>query len=105
MTWAQARERLNRAVVRALGEELLVDGGQGLSARVRGVLTDPERTGQLAGADFVMAEAMLTLRAGDAPTWLARGSRVTRATGRSYDVIRVENNGEGLLEVTLCRSS
>jgi hypothetical protein len=70
-----------------------------------GILTEPEQTAQLARADFTLAEAMLVLRASEAPPWLDRGVVVTRATGRTYDVVRVVNNGEGLLEVTLCRSS
>jgi hypothetical protein len=104
MNWARAVEHLNRAVVRSLGEDLLLEQ-HGESARVRGVLTDPEHTGTVAGADFVMAEAMLVIRTADGPAWLARGTTVTRANTKAYGVIRVVDNGEGLLEVTLCPSS
>ena len=94
---------MNRAVVRHLGESLTLSNGAE-QVVVRGVLTDPERLAQLAQADFTMAEAMLTVRASDAPSWLERGNTVTRASGATYDVVRVLDNGEGLLEVTLCRS-
>ena len=104
MNWARTVERLNRAVVRSLGEDLLLEQN-GESASIRGLLTDPERAGRVAGADFVMAEAMLSIRATHAPQWLARGTTVTRANSKAYQVIRVMDNGEGMLEVTLCPSS
>lgn len=103
MSWARAIRGLNRVVVRALGEDVVLQTARD-SIRLRGVLTDPERLGRLAGADFVMAEAMLTLRSVDAPSWLARGTSVLSSSGASYDVVRAVDNGEGLLEVTLCRS-
>ena len=103
MRWERAVAGLDRAVVRHLGEVVTVSEGTA-QLELRGVLTDPERLAQLARADFVMAEAMLTLQSSEAPSWLARGCTVTRASGTTYDVVRVLDNGEGLLEVTLCRS-
>lgn len=106
MSWFAARGLLANSVTRHLGEDLLIaqPGEDGATANARGVLTRPEQLVRLGLSQTVADEARLTLKVADAPAWFARGVVVTTAAGEEFDVSAVTDNGEGLLEVVLCRS-
>jgi hypothetical protein len=116
MSWDVARSLLNQAVPAHLGELVQltraavawtfpVDFGPPIvAATVRAVLTRPEQLARLGLATLTMSDARMTLRVEDAPAWIARGT-VAAVAGATYEVTAVANNGEGLLEVLLCRSS
>jgi len=105
--WDTSRKLLASSVVNHLGEGLsLTEAGGGAGvATVRGVLVRPEEYARLGVTHAVAADSMLTLRVGDAPAWLGRGVMVTSDRGDTYRVTGVRDNGETLLEVTLCRLS
>lgn len=106
MGWDAARSLLASSVVKHLGEDLALDGGVSGEVTVRGVLVRPEQLARLGVADAVtIGAAQLTLKQAAAPAWLARGVVVTSERGETFDVTAVTDNGEGILEVTLCRSS
>lgn len=66
----------------------------------------PETRVRLGGHDYVIADAMLTLRTSDLPTWLARGTAITSvSSGEIYRVVEFVENGEGITEITLARSA
>lgn len=102
MSWESARRLLANSVVRTLGEELLLSAGAS-TATARGVLVTPEQLQRLGAAETIAGDARLTLRKQDAPEWFARGVLVTTAPGLEYKVTAVADNGEEVLEVTLCR--
>lgn len=119
MAWRDHTAGLGDAVVGHLGEDLtgtpLVQPSafpaafpRSLSApgstTFRGVLTRPEHAARLGLADLTLGEGRLTLRASERPAGLGRGYRVATSTGEDFQVVRVDDNGEGLLEVILCRS-
>lgn len=105
MSWDAARTLLANSVVKHLGEELSLESDDG-EATVRGVLVRPEQLVRLGVADAVsIGAAQLTLKQVDAPAWLGRGTVVTSERGETFGVTAVTDNGEGILEVTLCRSS
>lgn len=106
MGWSSTRRLLNAAVPRHLGEDLTLSVvGTDAQAAVRGVLTRPEELQRLGVSTVTVGQARLTLRKEDAPAWLARGVAVTSEASETFEVTYVTDNGEGLLEVTLCRSS
>lgn len=116
MIWDVARSLLNQAVPAHLGEPVqltrvavaltfpLPFGGFSSSATVQAVLTRPEQLARLGLATLTTADARMTLRVSDAPSWLTRGT-VAQVGAQVFEVTAVTDNGEGLLEVLLCRSS
>lgn len=120
--WDTARGLLAGTVVQHLGEDLtllgVLAGGQfaaetggylggpdPVTETVRGVLTRPEELIRMGLSHVVQGDARLTIRTADAPDWTGRGVTVQSAGGEVFEVTAVADNGEGLLEVTLCRSS
>lgn len=109
MGWDVARSLLNNSVVNGLGEELLLESSSA-EATVRGVLVRPESLARLGLSVTEIGAARLTLKRADVPAWFygsgsGRGRTVTAESGETYDVTAIDDNGEGVLEVTLCRSS
>lgn len=104
--WNTARGLLASSVVTHLGEALtLVEAGDARAATVRGVLTRPEEVERLGLSQVIGGHARVTLRKADAPSWLGRGVTVTNeADDEVFEVTAVADNGEGVLEVVLCRS-
>jgi hypothetical protein len=103
MSWDTARKLLAGSVVKSLGEELVLSDAGPVSATLRGVLVTPEQLQRLGAAEVIAGDARLTMRKSDAPAWLARGTNVTTAPGAEYQVTSITDNGEGVLEVMLCR--
>lgn len=103
--WDTARQLLAGSVVAHLGENLVLEHDDYGQATARGVLTRPEEIIRLGLAQVIAGDARLTLKVADAPEWLDRGVSVTSERGEVFEVTAVTDNGEGLLEVTLCRSS
>jgi hypothetical protein len=104
MAWDAARNLLNNTVVKHLGEELSLESDDG-EATVRGVLVRPEELVRLGLSTATVGAARLTMKQVDAPAWLGRGVVVTSERGETFDVTAVTDNGEGILEVTLCQLS
>jgi len=104
MSWAGARALLAGSVVRHLGEDLALSEAPPGSrvASVRGVLTSPEQVQRLGLAHIRAGDARLTLRVLDAPEWLSRGVFVD-AQDAPYRITEIADNGEGVLEIILCR--
>jgi hypothetical protein len=105
--WDTSRKLLASSVVNHLGEDLTLteaNDGDG-EATLRGVLTRPEEFARLGLSQVIAGDARLTLRKTDAPAWLDRGVTVTSERAETFRVTAVHDNGEGLLEVILCRSS
>jgi hypothetical protein len=105
--WDTSRKLLASSVVNHLGEDLtLSEANEGAGeATLRGVLTRPEEIARLGLAQVIAGDARLTIRVSDAPTWLGRGVTVTSERAEVFRVTAVQDNGETLLEVILCRSS
>lgn len=104
-SWNTARGLLTGSVIRHLGEDLLLTAAGGtVTETVRGVLTRPEEVERLGLSQAVQGAARLTLRKADVPDWIKRGVHVITEMGEEYDVTATTDNGEGMLEITLCRS-
>lgn len=106
MGWASHVGLLNAAVPKHLGEDLtLAEASPGTeTATVRGLLLNPEQLQRLGLGQIIAGDSRLTLRSLDAPVWLQRGVTVARGA-ETYRVVEWVDNGEGMIEVTLCRLS
>ena len=106
--WDTSRKLLAASVVNHLGESLSLTeaaDGDGGEATLRGVLTRPEELARLGLAQVIAGDARMTVRKAGAPAWLGRGVTVTSERDEVFRVTAVQDNGEELLEVILCRSS
>lgn len=103
--WASARALLNNAVIGTLGEAVTFSKAGEPDVQIQAQLLQPETRAKLGNADYVFADAIAVVKEADAPAWLARGVLATTEGGRVFSVTQYENNGEGLVEITLTRRS